>query len=327
MTFGIYIGSVAGTDSELATGEPDNPSKIKSALSEIQQNDSFIVIRGYIQYLGDSKLAFEAPENILQYSNETRKIDLVLCYRSISYQRDDWENTIKTVIQRFGSKLYSLQITEEPNLRVSFAGDGGFENIDKALKDGVLTAKKEINRLKYQTKVGFNVVPSFNPADNFWQVIGSDEYLELRDAIDYIGLDFYPDVFRPVAEDGEPNDLIESVKNVLRYVRNVNFQEGKIPQSIPIHITENGWPTGEQRSYERQAVVIEKVVRTIHSLKSELNINHYELFSLRDTNSSVEDKFYQFGLLRDDYSPKPAFSIFCKLIDELTQRVTATNKS
>src|SRR5690606_11798248 len=125
---------------------------------------------------------------------------------------------------------------------------------------------------------------------------------------------------------GEPNDLIESVKNVLRYVRNVNFQEGKIPQSIPIHITENGWPTGEQRSYERQAVVIEKVVRTIHSLKSELNINHYELFSLLDTNISVENKFYHFGLLSDDYSPKPAFSIFCKLIDELTLSVTATNR-
>jgi hypothetical protein len=318
MTFGIYIGSVAGTDSELATGQPDNPSKINSALSEIQKNNSTIVIRGYIQYLGDSKLAFEGPENILQYSNETRKIDLVLCYRSISYQKADWENTIKAIIQRFGNKLYSLQITEEPNLKVSFAGDGKFENIEKALKDGVLTAKNEINRLKYQTKVGFNVVPSFNPADNFWQVIGSDEYLEFRNTVDYVGLDFYPDVFRPVAEDGQSNDLIESVKNVLRYVRNVNFQQGKIPQSVPIHITENGWPTGEQRSYERQAVVIEKVVRTVHSLKSELNISHYELFSLRDTNSSVENIFYQFGILKDDYSPKSAFSIFCKLIDELT---------
>jgi hypothetical protein len=320
MNFGIYIGSVAGTDSELATGPPDNPSKINSALSEIQKNHSTIVIRGYIHYLGDSKLAFEAPENILQYANETRKIDLVLCYRSISYQKADWENTIKAVIQRFSNSLSSLQITEEPNLRVSFAGDGGFENIEKALKDGVLTAKNEINRLKYQTKVGFNVVPSFNPTDNFWQVIGSDEYFELRNAIDYIGLDFYPGVFRPVAEDGQPNDLIESVKKVLTYVRNVNFQQGKIPPSVPIHITENGWPTGEQRSYERQAVVIEKVVRTVHSLKSELNINRYELFSLRDTNSSVENTFYQFGLLKDDYSPKPAFSIFCKLIDELTHR-------
>lgn len=319
MTFGIYIGSVAGTDSELAIGQPDNPSKINSALSEIQKDDCTIVIRGYIQYLGDSKLAYEAPENILQYSNETRKIDLVLCYRSISYHKTDWENTIKSVIQRFGDELYSLQITEEPNLRVSFSGDGGFEDIEKALKDGVITAKNEINRLKYQTKVGFNVVPSFNPADNFWQIMGSDEYQELRNAIDYIGLDFYPDVFRPVAEDGHPSDLIESVKNVLRYVRDVNFQEGKIPPSVPIHITENGWPTGEQRSYERQAVVIEKVIRTIYSLKSELNISHYELFSLRDTNSSNENLFYQFGLLKDDYSPKPAFSVFCKLINELTQ--------
>jgi hypothetical protein len=318
MTFGIYIGSVAGTDSELAIGQADDPSKIISALNEIQKNNSTIVIRGYIQYLGNGKLAFEAPENILQYSNEKRRIDLVLCYRSISYQKSDWESSIRAVIQRFGENLCSLQITEEPNLKVSFAGDGRFENIEDALKDGVLAAKNEINRLDLQTKVGFNVVPSFNPGDSFWRTIGSDEYFEFRGAIDYIGLDFYPDVFRPVAQDGQPNDLVESVKNVLRYVRNVNFQEGKIPEVVPIHITENGWPTGGQRSYESQTTVIEKIVRTIDSLKSELNITHYELFSLRDTNSSVEDLFHQFGLLKDDYSPKPAFSIFCKLIDELS---------
>jgi hypothetical protein len=203
-------------------------------------------------------------------------------------------------------------------LKVAFAGDGGFENIEEALRTGILAARKEINNSQLPIKIGFNAVPSFNPADNFWNIIGSNEFEEFRKAIDYVGLDFYPDVFRPVAADGEPNDLKQSVKNVLGYFRNVNLKTGNISSSIPIHITENGWPTGDGKTYERQANVIEKVIRTIYEIKDELNIQEYYLFGLRDADSSNTNIFYQFGLLKDDYSPKPAFNIYRKLINELS---------
>ena len=182
---------------------------------------------------------------------------------------------------------------------------------------GVVTARKEIEKQHLKIKVGFNAIPSFNPADNFWNIIGSDEFKKLREAIDYIGLDFYPDVFRPVASDGQPNDLEQSVINVLRYFRNVNLKTGKIPLSVPIHITENGWATGENRTYERQAQVIEKIISTIVSLMDELNIDTYEVFALRDTNTSNQNIFYQFGLLNDDDFPKPAFKIFQQFIKEI----------
>ena len=275
------------------------------------------LVRGYIHHSGDGKLTSDAPENIEQYITGDIKLDLVLCYRSETYNEDDWINSVKKVIKRYNKKLYSLQITEEPNLKVAFAGDGSFANVDNALLSGVLAAKAELKRLQLPVKVGFNVVPSFNPADNFWNIIGSDEFKPLRDAIDYIGLDFYPDVFRPVAADGQPNDLKESVVNVLRYFRNVNLQTGNISFSVPIHITENGYPTGNNKTYERQAHVIEKVIRTIYEIKAELNITQYELFGLRDADSCNQDIFYQFGLLKDDYSAKPAFDVYCKLINEL----------
>ena len=130
-------------------------------------------------------------------------------------------------------------------------------------------------------------------------------------------MDFYPDVFRPVALDGQPNDLQQSVINVLRHFRNVNLKTGNIPLSVPIHITENGWATGENRTYERQAQVIEKVIRTILLIKDELNIDTYELFALRDTNTSNQNIFYQFGLLDDNYFPKPAFEVYRQLIKEI----------
>ncbi|EGW41495.1 hypothetical protein DOT_0505 [Desulfosporosinus sp. OT] len=48
-----------------------------------------------------------------------------------------------------------------------------------------------------------------------------------------------------------------------------------------------------------------------------LNISHYELFGLRDADSSKEDLFHQYGIMRDDYSPKPAYDTFKRLINEL----------
>lgn len=317
MNFGIYAGSVAGTETGLATGKQDNAALILKALTELQNSSEIFLVRGYIQYLGEGKLDFEAPENVEQYIAGNRKLNLVLCYRSNTFNENDWKNIIKKVINRYHKNLHSIQITEEPNLKVAFAGDGGFDNIEKALLIGLLTAKEEIIKRQMQTKVGFNVVPSFNPDDNFWNVIGSKEFEEFRNAIDYIGLDFYPDVFRPVAADGQPNDLKESVINVLKYFRNVNLRAGNISSSIPIHITENGWSTGNDRTYEKQAKVIEKIIRTIYSLKGDLNIQEYQLFALRDADTSNQNMFYQFGLLKDDYLPKPAFDTYRKLISEL----------
>jgi len=86
---------------------------------------------------------------------------------------------------------------------------------------------------------------------------------------------------------------------------------------VPIRVTENGWPTGVDRPPERQAEVLERVVRTIHRLRSSLNITHYEFFMLRDGDSARPEIGYQWGLLRHDYTPKLAFEMYQRLIAEL----------
>ncbi|KLU63760.1 hypothetical protein DEAC_c43280 [Desulfosporosinus acididurans] len=58
--------------------------------------------------------------------------------------------------------------------------------------------------------------------------------------------------------------------------------------------------------------MIETVIRTIYNLRHELNISHYELFGLRDADSSKDDLFHQYGIMRDDYTPKPAYDTFKK---------------
>ena len=191
MNFGVYVGSVAGTDNDLAVGKPDNPNAIHNALEKLEQGGHSLIIRGYIHYLGNGTMGNEAPENIIQFATTTRKIDLVLCYRSLKYDQRDWTNSIKNVIQKYGDHLHSFQIAEEPNLKDVFSGDGSFDDIYHALRDGVLTAKEEVSKHKNRIEVGFNAAMSFNPNDNFWNFIGSDDCKLLRDALTILVLIFF----------------------------------------------------------------------------------------------------------------------------------------
>ncbi len=169
-------------------------------------------------------------------------------------------------------------------------------------------------------KVGFNATPTFGPAAAFWsqlKVLATPEFVE---ALNFVGLDFFPDVFRPAAPDGQAGDVASSVTGILEAMRNIWLPEANISDSVAIHITEHGWPTGLTRSAERQADVLETVVRTVYSLRARLNIERYTLFSLRDVSlSDAEDNLFRyFGITDARYVPKLAFGRFQALIDELS---------
>ena len=177
----------------------------------------------------------------------------------------------------------------------------------------MVAAKDEARRNGFEFKVGFAATPSFNPADDFWADLASRSTPAFRQSLDYVGLDFYPDVFRPVPE----GQLPAAVEGVLTHFRWVNLVAAGIRTAVPVRVTENGWPTGPGRSADRQAQVLEAVVRQVHQLRTKLNITHYEFFLLRDGDSGRPDMGAQFGLLRHDYALKPAFDVYRRLIAEL----------
>jgi hypothetical protein len=124
----------------------------------------------------------------------------------------------------------------------------------------------------------------------------------------------YPDVFGPRIP---PSELDRAVEWVLRLFRERSLPAAGIPVSVPIRICECGWPTGPGRSEQAQAVALETIIRAVHRLRGELNITHWELFTLRDADTAAEGMFHHFGVLRDNYSPKPAFDVLRRLIAEL----------
>ncbi|UFH53947.1 hypothetical protein [Spirosoma sp. KNUC1025] len=313
-TFGIYPGSATGAEGGLVTGPADIPERILEALNDLQPAGKPFRVRAYMGYAGDGRVEATTPQNFRQYVGENRKLDLVLCYRAIDEPLDRWTDFIRATLQQYGPDLATLQITEEAN-STGPGGDGITPNVRAALVAGVITAKAEVQRLGLSIGIGFSATINFNPADDFWQAIGQLGGHPFVDALDYVALDFFTDVFVPLPPEVA---VSEAVRMVLHQFRYVNLVQAGIPETVPIIIGENGWPTNSTRSYERQAEVLEIVIRTVHAHRQTFTIIGYELFDLRDADSSQEDIFYQFGLLRDDYSPKFAYAVFRKLVHELS---------
>lgn len=318
LKFGIYPHGVAGTPTGLAVGPKDEPEKIKLALKELQGATKTLLPRCYAVYMGTGMVdkVLASIENYVSYG---LKWDLALGFREPGMELDGWLDFIRQIVRRYSSSLVSLEITGEANL--SFM-DGASPNVQQALVQGVILAKEELKAAGAPVEVGFGVVPdNLEPAlPGFWESLSKLVNPAFLGALDYVGYDIYPDVFEPpVAQEALPG----AVESLLRRLREGNLTTGGIPASVPIRIAENGWPTGkhpftgEIRTYEQQSRVLETVIRTIYRLRHELNISHYALFGLRDADSANDEIFHQFGVMRSDYTPKPAFYTFQHLIQEL----------
>lgn len=317
LTFGIYPGMTGAERDEssvvMPTAHLDDPTRTKHALSALEGTGRSLLVRGYLIYRGGAEAAWITPRDLLDYGAD-RRLDVVLCYRSTDGDLDAWIEYVRRMVARFGSAAATVQVTEEPNNpNAHTGGDGSAPNVREAMIAGVIAAKREAIAHGFPAKIGVGVTPSFNPADDFWPDVSRRATPEFLASLDYVGLDFFPDVFRPVALE----DIEQSVEWVITHFRSQNLSSGRIPESVPIHVTEHGWPTGADRPTARQAQILERVVRTIHRLRSSLNVTHYEFFLLRDADSTRPEMGYQWGLLRHDYSPKPAFETLRRLISDL----------
>jgi hypothetical protein len=318
LTFGIYPGSAVG-DTEL-TGPPDRPDRIDQALAQLQGSPGRpFTVRAYDIYadLSDPAHAtpLQTPADYGRYLGRGRTLDLVAQYHSRSGDVDGYCAFIENLIDCHGEHLASLQIAEEPNITGNPCLDGAYPRITEALIAGVRTARDKARRSGYPgLKVGCNSSPLPGPDAAFFTGLtraGGEEFIA---GLDYIGFDFFPDVFRPIA----PASLAAVVQGLLEAHRRDNLAPAGLGH-LPLVITEHGWPTGPGRPPERQAEVLRTVVEVITRNAGALSITGYIHHTLRDAHSAGSGLFCQFGLMTDNYTPKPAFNAYRELIGALSR--------
>jgi hypothetical protein len=230
------------------------------------------------------------------------------------------------VVRRFGPnpRVRALQVTNEVNFFpiAPDASDSAYEGAREALVRGVIAAKAEARRHDYDhLRIGFNWAYRTDPGreQSFWSEIaalGGERFVR---ALDWVGLDAYPGTLYPpvVTGDGYRDGMV----NALSVLRDCYLPLAGIPESVPIKVEENGYPTLEPtRSYAEQVNAMRQMVGAVHEFRGTYNVTDYRWFDLRDHRTSSANFQHQYGLLRDDYTPKPAFAAYRELVGRLSRR-------
>jgi hypothetical protein len=316
LMFGIYPGSAVGDDAGgIALGPPDVPGRINDALDELQGPAARpFMVRAYRIFTEAGQPApRQTPEGFGRYLRRGRTLDLVASYHSAGGDVDGYCAFLEELIDSYGDRIATLQVCEEPNVTGNPNLDGWFPRVAEAIVNGVSAAKAKARRCgRPDLKVGCNSTPLPGAAAGFFTELSRAGDERFTRDLDYVGLDFFPDVFRPL-----PGPRLGAVVEALlaEHRRHVLAPAGLA--HLPLVITEHGWPTGPGRPPERQAEVLTTVIEVVGRNASALNIAGYTHFSLRDACSAEPGLFCQFGLMTDDYVPKPAFHAYQSLIAAL----------
>ncbi len=152
---------------------------------------------------------------------------------------------------------------------------------------------------------------------SFWEYLKDRGGRRFVRAVDWIGLDAYPDTFFPPVEPpGEERDGMVNAMSTLRCLARIP----EIPRRTPMKVEENGWPTPPGRPYERQAQFLRNVVDAVHDFRGTYNVSDYRWFNLRDADTGDPRLAQHYGLMESDYDRKPAFSVYRRMVDRRSRR-------
>lgn len=307
MLFGTWPGVAAANLVDLTplATPPEDVKRTSAALDRLQGKAVQFYIRCYRHYRGSGAPepgVAAAPADPGNYAGPGRLIDLTACYRAADPDPVGYAEFVRQAVRDVASwGGGKVQVGEE--LNVPYPQDGGFPGCFEAVSAGVAAGLEERDQLGANVGIGVNGAGVADPA--FWtkmvDALGADSTARL----DFIGLDMFPDVFRPLPE----NKVGAGAQFLVHTLREVTRDAG-ISEETPIHVTETGWPTGLTRDETKQARILQAVAEAV-AATGEVSV--YELFSLRD---GISDGNWQngFGLLRDDYTPKPAYDTVRRLI-------------
>lgn len=329
LRFGIYPGGTAGQIGPPAPAKPDRQDRIDGALATLRPHGGPFVVR---LYLGDvlasaaSRRATldKALASIKHYSALGYELEFAVRYRPAAGVADvsGFARAVREVVDRLGpnKQVVDLQVGNEVNFTAApDSSDGSYPGARDALVAGVEAAKDEARVRHFDgLEIGMNWFYRTAPSseDDFWTYLRTHGGPRFAADLDYVALDAYPGTFFPPSTFPPPGN---SLVNAFSVLRRCYLPESGISDKTPLQVHENGYPTGPGRTPETQRDVLEEMVRTVKAYRRKYRITDYRWFDLRDGDSGSPNFGQQYGLMRDDYSPKPAFGAYRDLVHSLSR--------
>jgi hypothetical protein len=336
LRFGVDPGIAGSFGGVQLPSKPDDTARDVSASGMLQPPGRVLVVRlNRLFWSGGNALLAQFQALVARYTRAGQDVELQVRYHPGTGQAGDlaaWQSYVRHVVDVFGAnpRVVAMTITNEVNVTFSpNTSDGAYAGARDALIAGIEAAHDEAVHGGYdQLRFGFTYAYRFSPADDasFFNYLGTHGGGALQTALGFVGLDFYPGtVYPPVMAPGDTYRT--DTAQALGTLRRCFMRLAGIGAGVPIWITENGVPTGADVSEAQQAGDLTQLVDAAQAYSGTFNVTDYRWFNLRDSNSSATGSlpgssatFATDGLLRDDYSAKPAFAAFRAAIAALGRR-------
>jgi hypothetical protein len=329
LVFGIYPGGAAGTVGPSGPIRPENPTARLAALQRLRTPGRPFVLHLYVSYTGpgSASAAAQLGSQIASYEANGFQVELALCYRpadqNASVDVAGFAAFARQAVADLGSNpsFVGLQVTNEANVHgAPNASDGYYPGASDALIKGVESAKTAARSLGSNVQVGFNWAYQTGSAEkSFWSYLGKRGGSAFLGSLDWVGIDAYPGTWGPPLATGLDlaSAVRKSMNDALNVLRNGYMPLAHVGAGVPIHFSENGYPTGPGRSFDAQKTVLEAAVQAASDFRGTYNVSDYRWFDLRDNNSASTSFEDQYGLMTDQYAAKPAFDAYRTLISAL----------
>lgn len=321
--FGVYPWAGAGTVSPTEPQVTDDPALALAAAKALKGGRT-LTVHLYGQYTGiHSGEAGALISDARWWSENGMRVEMVLRYRpahpNLAAGYVPW---VRTVAARLAALpgLVALQIGNEPNNTTSAAaGDGAYPGAINAIAHGVPAARQALVATgRPDVRVGFNWAAGNSPCttEPMWSELKAAGGRAFTSSVGWVGLDVYPGTWSPPSPTSLPTgSLVEAtITDSLRCLRTRHMVAAGLPASVTITVAETGYPTDAQRSEATQAAVLQQTIASVQSVRYKYGVTDLRWFALRDANTGSGQLENGYGLLRDDYSPKPAFTVYQQII-------------
>jgi hypothetical protein len=334
ITFGIYPGGDTGLVN--ASGVPSAVSQTSrlAPLEQLRAPGRPFVLHLYAIYAGPAAASASAQlgATITRYARAGFSIELVLAYRPIdrtpATDVPGFVAWVQQAVHDHGGGVGSFQITNEANLPgMPATSDGDFPGVEDALIEGVIAAKAQSLADGATIQVGFSWAYDLQASEPaFWAYLGVHGGAAFVAALDWIGIDAYPGTFGPSLPHARRwSDAVRyGLGSALHELRDELAPLAGIPASVPIHISEVGYPIGRRRTSAAQVTALRAIVSEAESRQVHDNISELLWFDLRDADTSGASLGGHFGLMTDGYAARPAFNFYRGLIRSARAPASAT---
>ena len=330
LVFGIYPGGAAGTVGPSGPVAPEDPALRMTALKQLRPAGRPFVLHLYASYTGanGSSAAQQVGQEFREYGEAGFQTELVASYRPAGGGSPadvaGFVAFVRAAVRSLGSDpgFTSLQVTNEANQGGSpNTSDGYYAGAEDALIEGVIAAKDETHKARVgHLKIGFNWAYATDTRERaFWRYLARHGGRRFVNALDWVGLDAYPGTWGPaLGRRSLASETTDFLDRALRALRATYLPLAGIPPAVPLQLSETGYPTGPGRTDAMQVTVMKAAVEAVYHARGTYNITGLRWFDLRDADSSSSSFESQYGLMRDDYSPKPAFGAYRALVASMS---------